>query len=62
MHTVTQKLDGENSGDDVFEVFTASTSRGLKTLELRVNDKIVNVFVGSGASYNLILEHGGKDS
>ena len=36
---------------------TASTSEGLEKLELRINDKIVNVIVYSGVSCNLMSEH-----
>ena len=37
-------------------MFTASTSEGLETLELCINDKLINV-VDSGASCNLMSEH-----
>ena len=57
VHAVTQPADGEESEDDTFYVFTASTSEALETLELRINDKVINVIVDSGASCNLMSEH-----
>ena len=57
VHAVTQQADGEESEDDAFYVFTATTSEALETLELRINDKIINVIVDSGASCNLMSEH-----
>lgn len=57
MHAVTQQADGEDSRDDAFYVFTASASECFETLELCINDKIVNVIVDSGASCNLMSEH-----
>ena len=54
MYAVIQQADGEDSEDDAVYVFTASTSEGLETLELRINDKIFNIIVDSGASYNPI--------
>ncbi|KAK2548046.1 Gag polyprotein [Acropora cervicornis] len=57
VHAVTQQADGEDSRDDAFYVFTASTSECFETLELCINDKIVNVIVDSGASCNLMSEH-----
>ena len=57
MHAVTQQAEGEESEDDAFYVFTASTSEGLGILELCINDKIINVIVDSGASCNLMSEH-----
>ena len=57
VHAVSQQADGEESEDDAFYVFTASTSEALETLELRINDKIVDVIVDSGASCNLMSEH-----
>ena len=48
-------MDGAESEDDAFYVFTASTSEGLETLELRLNDKIINI-VYSGASCKLMPE------
>ena len=56
VHAVTQQADGEDSEDDAFYVFTTSSSEGLETLELCINDKIVNVIVDSGASCNLMSE------
>ena len=38
-------------------MFTASTSEALESLELRINDKVINVIVDSGASCNLMSEH-----
>ena len=57
VHAVSQQADGEESEDDAFYVFTASTSEALETLALRINDKIVDVIVDSGASCNLMSEH-----
>ena len=57
VHAVSQQADGEESEDDAFYVFTASKSEALETLELRINDKIVDVIVDSGASCNLMSEH-----
>ena len=57
MHAVTQQAAEEESEDDAFYVFAASTSEGLETFELCINDKIVNVIVDSGASCNLMSEH-----
>ena len=57
MHAVTQQADGEDSRDDAFYMFTASTSECFETLELCINDKIVHVIVDSGASCNLMSEH-----
>ena len=57
VHAVTQQADGEDSRDNAFYVFTASTSECFETLELCINDKIVNVIVDSGASCNLMSEH-----
>ena len=56
-NAVTQQADGKESEDDAFYVFTATTSEALETLELRINDKIINVIVDSGASCNLMSEH-----
>ena len=47
-----KQSDGEESEDDALCLFTASTSEGLKTLELHINDEIINVTVDSGASCN----------
>ena len=49
-------MDGAESEDDAFYVFTASTSEGLETLELRLNDKIIDIIVDSGASCKLMSE------
>ena len=38
-------------------MFTASTNEALETLELRINDKIIDVIVHSGVSCNLVSEH-----
>ena len=57
VHAVTQQADGKESEDDAFYVFTATTSEALETLELCINDKIINVIVDSGASCNLMSEH-----
>jgi len=57
VHAVSHQAKGEESGDDAFYVFTASTSEGLETLELCRNDKLINVIVDSGASCNLMSEH-----
>ena len=38
VHAVTQQADDEESDDDAFYAFTASTSKALETLELRIND------------------------
>ena len=56
VHAVTHKADGKESEDDAFYVFTASTGENLDTLELRINDKMINVIVDSGASCNLMSE------
>lgn len=59
-------MDGEESEDDAFYVFTTSTHEALETLELRINDKVVNVVVDSGVtaiscqSMCFILYQGGK--
>ena len=57
VHAVTQQADGEESEDDAFYVFTVSTNEALERLELRINDKIIDVIVDSGASCNLMSEH-----
>ena len=57
VHAVTQQGDGEDSRDDAFYLFTASTSECFETLGLCISDKIVNVIVDSGASCNLMSEH-----
>ena len=57
VHAVTQQADDKESEDDAFYVFTATTSEALETLELHLNDKIINVIVDSGASCNLMSEH-----
>ena len=49
-------MDGAESEDDAFYLFTASTSEGLETLELRLNEKITNIIVDSGASCKLMSE------
>ena len=49
-------MDGVESEDDAFYVFTVSTSEGLETLELRLNDKIINIIVDSGAGCELMSE------
>ena len=56
VQAVTQQQDTENVEDDAFYVFTATTGEGLETLELRINNKLVNVIVDSGASCNLMSE------
>ena len=56
VHAVTHKAGGKESEDDAFYVFTASTGENLDTLELRINDKMINVIVDSGASCNLMSE------
>lgn len=56
MQAVTQHQYPDEPADDGFYVFTASTSEGLETLELYINDKLVNVIVDSGASCNLMSE------
>ena len=45
------------SQDDAFYVFTTSSGEALETLELRINDKIIDVIVDSGASCNIMSEH-----
>ena len=56
VQAVTQQQDTENVEDDAFYVFTATIGEGLETLELRINNKLVNVIVDSGASCNLVSE------
>ena len=56
VQAVTQQQDTENVEDDAFYVFTATTGEGLESLELRINNKLVNVIVDSGASCNLMSE------
>ena len=38
-------------------MFTASSGEALETLELRINDKIIDVIADSGASCNIMSEH-----
>ena len=56
VHVVSQQADGEESEDDAFYVFTASSSETLETFELRINDKIIDVNVDLGVSCNLMSE------
>ena len=56
VHAVIHKADGKESEDDAFYVFTVSSGEKLESLELRINDKIINVIVDSGASCNLMSE------
>ena len=56
MQAVTQQQDAEKPEDDAFYVFAASTTEGLETLELRINDRLAVVIVDSGASCNLMSQ------
>ena len=56
VQAVTQQQATQNVEDDAFYVFTATTAEGLGSLELRINNKLVNVIVDSGASCNLMSE------
>ena len=56
VQAVTQQQATHNVEDDAFYVFTATTAEGLESLELRINNKLVNVIVDSGASCNLMSE------
>ena len=59
VQAVIQQQDCGEAEDeaDVFYVFSASTSEGLETLELCINDKLTTVIVDSGASCNLMSEN-----
>ena len=59
VQAVTQQQDCGEAEDeaDVFYVFSASTSEGLETLELCINDTLTSVIVDSGASCNLLSEN-----
>ena len=56
VQALTQQQDTENVEDDAFYVFTATTGEGLESLELRINNKLVDVIVDSGSSCNLMSE------
>ena len=64
VEAIAQLPDFGEAEDDVFYVFSASTSEGPETLELCINNKLTSVIIDSGASclkmsFNLLLGGGG---
>jgi len=55
---VTGDTSAENrvSSDYYFYVFNAGNTNGQNTMELIIEDKLVNVVIDSGASCNLMSE------
>ena len=57
VHNVTGDMSTENHvNSDDFYVFIAGTTDGQNTMELMIEDKLVNIVVDSGASCNLMSE------
>ena len=57
VHNVTGDTSAENrvSSND-FYVFTSGSTDGQNTMELMIEDKLINVVIDSGASCNLMSE------